>query len=136
MFNLDYDKVYTRLVKEERAELPVKKIGWQTNTKTKTLMLDEFVAAYRDKALKINDVDLLREMIGLTVEADGSVCLNGKDRIVAGCIAVQAIKQAYSHDMVPEYPNDATYSDKKFQFDTLEEKMRHLAREDYDESLG
>lgn len=94
--NKNYPLIYMREVLDERTNQFVKKVGWQTNVKTKNLMLDEFIAAYRERAVKINDIDLLREMATLTLEPDGSVNLNGKDRVVSMCVALQAIKQVHS----------------------------------------
>jgi hypothetical protein len=91
--NACYPMLYTRQVMDERTQQYTAKAGWQTNVRTKTLMLDEFIACYRDKSLKINDVELLQEMLTLAVDADGSVNLNGKDRVVSMCIAIQALKQ-------------------------------------------
>lgn len=92
--NAGYSNVYVRVVKEQRGENPTKKIGWQTNSKTKMLMLDDFVAMVRDDQINLKDPELIKEMMALTVESDGNVDLNGKDRVVSACIAIQAIKQA------------------------------------------
>jgi hypothetical protein len=91
--NRNYPFLYMRKILDERSGDYTDKAGWQTNSKTKTLMLDEFVAGYRDNLIKINDIELLQEMATLTIEPDGSVNLNGKDRVVSFCIALQAIKQ-------------------------------------------
>jgi len=119
--DLEYGNIYTRLKREERTENLTKKLGWQTNTKTKMKMLDDFVAAYRDKLIKINDIDLLKEMLTLTVEPDGNVNLNGKDRVVAMCISLQAIKQAQGEDF------EAIQPAIKPRFKNMEEKMEWLS---------
>ena len=97
--NKNYPHLFMRKVLDERTNEFVSKIGWQTNAKTKPLMLDEFIAAYnghgdyKECPLVINDVETLREMLGVVYDADGSVNLNGKDRVVAGCVGLQASKQ-------------------------------------------
>lgn len=93
--NKHYPSIFRRKVLDERTGDFTEKAGWQTNLKTKALMLDELIAAYRENSVKINDIETLREMAGLTIESDGSVNLNGKDRVVALCIALQAIKQVH-----------------------------------------
>jgi hypothetical protein len=93
IINQNYPFIYMRQVLDERSSEYTAKAGWQTSVKTKTLMLDEFIAAYRDGSLKLNDAELLQEMLSLSINADGSVNLNGKDRVVAACIALQALKQ-------------------------------------------
>jgi hypothetical protein len=89
--DLQYHNVFSREVQEEHGVGITRKIGWQTNSKTKMKMLDDFVAAYRDDLINIKDVDLLREMMTLVVEPDGNVTLNGKDRVVAACLALQGL---------------------------------------------
>jgi hypothetical protein len=93
IMNKHYKHIYMRQVLDERTNDYTAKAGWQTNFKTKILMLDEFVAAYRENLIKINDIELLQEMATLSLNPDGSVDLNGKDRVVSMCIAIQAVKQ-------------------------------------------
>jgi len=100
----DYPNIYLRMVKEERAEKITPKLGWLTNKKTKMAMLDDFVELYRDGILKIKDPELLKEMITLVVEPDGNVILNSKDRVVAACIAIQAIRQQVAGNFKAHYP--------------------------------
>lgn len=92
--NAGYYSVYKREVKEELGRDITEKVGWHTNTKTKMLMLDGLIAAYREDSVRVNDAETLREMISLTIQDDGNVELTGKDRTVALAIALQVIKQA------------------------------------------
>jgi hypothetical protein len=103
--NGNYRTIYYRLVKEELGDDYTKKFGWHTNVKTKSLMLDEFVAAYRDKTIRIRDPELYKEMLSITIEPNGDVKLNGKDRVVSACIALQAIKQAIAEGFKAYIPN-------------------------------
>jgi hypothetical protein len=93
MKQLGWSNFYVRQVQEERGEEYTEKLCWQTNIRTKAIMLDEFVAAWRSGHLFIPDKDLLKEMLLVVYNPDGSVTLNGRDRIVAACIALQAVKQ-------------------------------------------
>lgn len=124
--NLNYNKVFKREVLEELGSDIQVKVGWLTNAKTKMLMMDELVAAFRDDSLEINDPTTLREMIGVAIEDDGNIELNGKDRTVALAIAIQAVKQAVGEVRGAYVPG------KKFQKDvtkmTIEEKMRYYKR--------
>ena len=94
----NYTNLYTRTVWDERASQYTKKIGWHTNTKTKPFMLDEFIRLFREGQVKVNDIDLLLEMSTVQYNADGSVNLNGKDLVVAMCIAIQSVNQVPTHD--------------------------------------
>ena len=123
MRDLRYFNVYTREVKEQLSEEYTKKIGWHTNTKTKMKMLDDFVEVFRDDIITLYDKALLREMSTLSVEADGNVILNSKDRTVATCIAIQAIKQANYGDFKAVNPNKFDKAPK-----TLEDKLKLLSK--------
>lgn len=123
MRDLRYTNVYTREVKEELSEEYTKKIGWHTNAKTKMKMLDEFVEAFRDNIIELNDKALLKEMSTLSVEQDGNVILNSKDRTVSACIAIQAIKQANYGDFKATNPNKLNKEPK-----TLEDKLKYLEK--------
>lgn len=91
---IGYNKVWKREVLDELGKDIQDKIGWNTNVKTKMLMLDELVAPYRDGLLKVNCKSTLREMLTVMVEDGGNVVLNGKDRTVALGLAIQGLKQA------------------------------------------
>lgn len=125
--NANYPFLYMRQVLDERTNDYTPKAGWQTNVKTKTLMLDEFVAAYRDGLVKVNDVELLQEMIKLSYNTDGSVNLNGKDRVVSICVALQATKQVSEVNLAAY---DTTGNKKSY--NTMKEYLQHS--EDNDES--
>jgi len=117
----DYSNIYTRQVQEERGDEYTEKLGWQTNVKSKMKMLDDFVGAYRDNQLKIYDIDLLKEMLTLFVEEDGDIKLNGKDRVVAAMIALQAVKQVPFDVYEAEVPKA-----RPKRFTNLQEKMEWL----------
>lgn len=126
--NDGYSNIYMRTVKDERAEMYTKKLGWSTNSKTKMLMLDEFVAAVRDGNLLIRDVDLLKEMITLSVEHGGDVNLNGKDRVVSACIAVQAYKQLITSKLGASYPKKAGIKWKENSLPSIKEASKLVER--------
>jgi hypothetical protein len=91
---LAYNKLWKREVIDELGRDIQDKIGWNTNVKTKMLMLDELVAPYRDGLLKVNCKSTLREMLTIMIEDGGSVVMNGKDRTVALALSIQGLKQA------------------------------------------
>ena len=122
--DLSYPMIFTREVEDEISHKLTPKLGWQTNRKTKMLMLDDFVSLYRDGILKLYDQDLLKEMATLTVETDGDVELGGKDRVVAVCLAIQCLKQApfentYAAIVPGQVPKE---------FKSLDEKLKYLNR--------
>ena len=50
-------------------------------------MLNEFIKLFRDGEIEILDRELAMEMTLITREENGGVELNGRDRIVAACLA-------------------------------------------------
>lgn len=124
--NLEYYYVYKRDVKEELGRELTYKIGWQTNTKTKMLMLDELVATIRDGSLVPCCEAVLREMLTLSIESDGNITLNSKDRVVALAIALQAIKQVGSSDLKAYVPTTTHKRDVTKM--TLQEKLKYYDR--------
>lgn len=124
--DMGYTRVYNREVNDELDEHKItSKIGWQTNVKTKQVMLNALIAAYRDKEVTILDDGTLKEMLRCTRESDGSVELNGKDRVVATCLALQGFNQIYESATVynPGKP-------KKLIFETMDKSREEIAKLD------
>jgi hypothetical protein len=125
-----YPNVYMRTVVDEAAPGKyTKKAGWQTNVKTKMQLIDEFVGAYRDDLVKIYCVDTLREMLNITIEPDGSIDLNGKDRFVALAISWQAIKQVRRDNI-----DAIEQKNGKQQFKSFKEQLEYEAYNQKEES--
>lgn len=91
-----YDNYYFQTVIDERTDKRTKKIGWHTNTKTRDLMIDEFIIAFEENTLTINSPITIREMKTFVRNPD-----NGKrehaigkhdDALFAGFIALQMKK--------------------------------------------
>ena len=122
----NYINTYQRIVEEVRGEEQQKRVGWQTNKKTKMKMINEFVAQYRDGHIKINDIDLLKEMSKLKIEDDGNVKLNGKDRIVAACLAIQGLPQVVTKGQFKaSVPVRHIAKEKDITSLTIEEKLKY-----------
>lgn len=124
---LSYNKVWKREVQDELGKEIQDKIGWNTNVKTKMLMLDELVAPYRDGLLKINCKATLREMLTVMIEDGGNVILNGKDRTVALGLAIQGLKQAFIDNSVKAFIPGKNMN-KDVTKMTLEEKLAYYKR--------
>lgn len=92
--NAGYYRVYKREVQEELGKDIMDKVGWLNTVKTKMKMLDDLKESYRDGSLIINDEATLREMLLVVTEENGDIVVNGKDRVVALGISIQAIRQA------------------------------------------
>lgn len=116
-----YYQVYRRVITEELADDTQDKIGWLNTAKSKMKMLDDFKAAYRDDSLRIHCEHTLRQMMGLALEEDGNVILNGKDLCVATGLAIQGLHQA----VVPGTNGAFESSAGKTTFKTLAEMLKH-----------
>jgi hypothetical protein len=91
-----YLKVYMTVVEDElEKSKETVKLGWVTTVKSKQKMLNKFIQSFRDDEIKIMDIDLLREMMTVVREPNGDVVLNGKDRVVAACLALMGTTQNY-----------------------------------------
>lgn len=124
-----YPNIFHRETRDEVTDKMTLKLGWQTNLKTKVKMLDDFAFAWRDGILKLRDIELLKEMGTLYLEPDGEVNLNGKDRVVGACLALQGVKQLPLGDEYKAY-DPAHVSDKP---KTLEEKLKYFKnKRDYE----
>ena len=122
-----YYTVYRRRTKEQLGEEVKDKIGWLNTAKSKMEMLDELKESFRDESLEINDEATLREMMTCTLEEDGNIIVNGKDRVVALGISIQAIKQAGVESEHKAYtPGKAPVKDVTKM--TIEEKMAYYKR--------
>jgi hypothetical protein len=91
-----YDNYYFQTIVDERTASRTKKIGWHTNTKTRDVMIDDFIIAFEEDGLIINSLITLREMKTFVRNPD-----NGKrehavgkhdDALFAGFIALQMKK--------------------------------------------
>lgn len=64
--NLEYPNIYQRIKDDSRVITQVKKLGWETNKKTKRNMIFDFKKAYNAGLIKIYDIDVLKEMKAYT----------------------------------------------------------------------
>jgi hypothetical protein len=90
-----YDNIYYREGFDEIANSYTQKIGWQTNLKTKPLMISELYQSIRDRLLEVHDGQLASELSTFVYDDSGHMnategCYD--DRVIALAVAVQAYK--------------------------------------------
>ena len=118
--NEGYLKVYMRQVFDEIGKEATEKMGWRTQATNKQMMLSKLISFYRDSVIQILDIGLVKEMGSLTRESNGDVCLNGKDKVVATCLAIMGLEQCYEPAKVTlpseygkvQYPTKDLYIEK------------------------
>ncbi|MBU1110805.1 hypothetical protein KKB83_04260 [Patescibacteria group bacterium] len=90
-----YDNYFFTTTIDEKTAKKTKKIGWNTNSKTRDVMIDEFIIAFEEDTLTINSTGTLGEMKTFVKKENGKrEHADGKhdDRLFAGFIALQMIK--------------------------------------------
>lgn len=96
-----YLKVYMREIKDEIEDgKETAKLGFVTTSKSKQDMLNRLIIAFREGDCRIYDTNLIKEMMNITREPNGDVNLNGKDRIVAMCLALVGASQNHAPAVV------------------------------------
>lgn len=86
----EYDA--SNLDKVSSGKSTVKRYGWDTNSKTKPLMIQELAMFIREGHLKLNDVGTIEELITYVYDKDGKTeAMNGcyDDKVMALAIALQ-----------------------------------------------
>lgn len=91
----EYDNLYFTITEGESVEKRTRKYGWSTNSKSRDLMIDEFIVGFEDGSIQINSLVTLNEMrtfvrkdTGKREHADGK----HDDALFAGMIAYQMRK--------------------------------------------
>lgn len=90
-----YDNYYFSTVIDEKNAKRTKKIGWNTNSKTRDVMIDDFIIAFEQGVLQINSPITLREMKTFVKKDNGKrEHADGKhdDALFGGFIALQMRK--------------------------------------------
>lgn len=90
--NEGYYPMYKTVREDKITKQITEEYGWRTTSKSKQEMLNEGMARLRDNNVKIQDIGLPREMEIISRGDNGAVDLNGRDRVVAYCLAMMGIK--------------------------------------------
>jgi len=90
-----YDNYYFETRIDERTQVRTRKIGWNTNIKTRDVMIDDFIKFYEEDELEIASALTLGEMKTFVKKENGKrEHADGKndDSIIAAMIAIQMRK--------------------------------------------
>lgn len=93
--NEGYPRLYRETIEDTVNKKQVERYGWVTSAQSKMLMLNACIGRLREGVFKPLDIKLVQEMDIVSREENGKVNLNGKDRVVACCIAIMAREQAF-----------------------------------------
>lgn len=98
---LRYDYKYMNMTKYQtydEFQRPQWQVGFDTNTKTKSMVINDFVELFSKGQLKINSRRLLQEMKVFEINDNGSMCATGSnhdDSVMATAFAIVSIKNRY-----------------------------------------
>ncbi|GAG10163.1 unnamed protein product, partial [marine sediment metagenome] len=101
-----YPNIYRRKVLWQNSAKQKKEVGWVTDSKTKPVMFDELSRSVRTGELKLRSADLMHECgqyiwhnnkivhaQTVNTKEEGSKGDQHGDRVIAACVAVQAIRE-------------------------------------------
>lgn len=100
----NYRNIYMRKKFDKHGTLQKEELGWQTNLKTKPLLITNLSAALRD-GLKIPSNEIVSELITFVINDDGTMSASeGKkdDRVIATALAVQGFLESDKQMQKPE----------------------------------
>jgi hypothetical protein len=109
MKNMEYWNLYFQKNYDKISNTITQKMGWQTNNRTKPLMVDKLAEFVREKWLGIFDANLITEMFTYIIEDNGSTNAQSgcnDDRVIAACILLQVMLEGLGIDYMPEIPCD------------------------------
>ncbi|WP_066017879.1 hypothetical protein [Endozoicomonas atrinae] len=96
--DLKYPNLYMETTVDQRTQKRTKRLGWQTTTKSKPLMIDHLAALLRDGESGICNKDTIAECQTYVIEDNGST--NAQE----GCFDDRVISYAIAQQMVLKLP--------------------------------
>lgn len=100
-FSKLYDNYYSTMVNDERNQRRTKKIGWNTNTKTRDPLIDNFIKEFESGGIIINSAYTLKEMKTFVKKENGRrEHASGKhdDALFADMIAVRMFPHYHARE--------------------------------------
>ena len=108
--DLNYPDLYQREILDQAKKVTTLRMGWQTNSQTKPLMVDEMARCIRERLIGLRSKELIEECMSYVVQADGKTgaqvgCFD--DRVIGMAIAVQMYERVYlPREQRPKYPTN------------------------------
>lgn len=90
-----YGNIFVRMVFDEKKNKKTRKLGWETNSKTRDLILDEFENLFAELSLKLNSAKIKSQMLTFITDDTGKrQAKQGKkdDLILAFAIALKVAR--------------------------------------------
>ena len=107
-----YPNIYIWEVFDERGKVMTRKLGWETNTRTRPLMIDTLSALIREEQIIFNSVSFIRESLGFVKNSLGkpeAAPGSHDDRVMAMAVAVMMHTSQYSGKPTSVSVNETEY---------------------------
>ena len=105
ILNEDYYNVYYSKVYDRVADELTKKLGWQTNQKTKPLAINKLAEFIREHLVGIPAIDIIKELYSYVIDDKGRTNAQAgehDDCVMALAIAIQVFLEGRGEDFLPE----------------------------------
>jgi len=131
-WNLYYQKSYSKI-----SDTITQKVGWNTNIRTKPLMINTLAAYIREKWLELPWETLISECFTY-VKGDDGVTTNAQngchdDTVMALAIALQLLLEGRDENYEPEIPRDEKYINDPLEIAANYEEYDGLSVDNYDD---
>lgn len=117
-----YSYLYYRKIYDEITKRWTPKLGWQTNTKTRFLMLDNLAKLVRERSVNLRSGEAINELMTFTI-------VDGKAEAQLGCLDDRVISLAIAYQMINETSIDITVEEKKSKRHSVDWSQRRMAHE-------
>lgn len=135
--NEDYYNIYYSKIYDKISETVTQKIGWQTNRRTKPLMIDRLAEWIREKWIGIPWKTLVQECLTYIIEDNGSTnaqegCYD--DTVMAAAILLQMFLEGKGDTFTPVVPEEKVQIEEN-RLDFLSKFAHKDLEEDEDDSF-
>jgi hypothetical protein len=109
IISYDYYNVYYSKTYDKVADEITKKLGWQTNQRTKPMMIDKLAEFVREFLVGIPSIDIIKELYTYVIDEKGKTNAqqgSHDDTVMALAIAIQVFLEGRGEDYMPEKTDD------------------------------
>lgn len=109
MTKKDYWNIYQMKTFDKFSDTTTQKLGWNTNPRSKPLMIDKLKEFVRERYLGIEDATLISEMFTYIIEDNGKTNAQSgchDDTVMSCAIMLQLLLEGFGDSYTPEIPID------------------------------
>ena len=135
---LDYHNIYYSKVYDQIADRITQKIGWQTNAKTKPLMIDKLAEFIREAYIGIKSKTIIKELLTYVIDDKGGTNAQQgchDDTVMALAIWLQMILEGKGDSYVPETSDDLRIKKQRTNIDRPDLDYTDMEEDEYRDSI-